>query len=53
MTRDFARRLATLEQRQPRQHQRIAIIGPDVPEPAGADFVIRIVPAPMPARAAA
>jgi hypothetical protein len=48
MTRDFGRRLASLEQRFTRQHQRVAIIGPDEPEPAGADFVIRIVPAPLP-----
>ena len=43
-----ARRLATLEQRQPPKPRRVVIIGEHDPEPAGADFVIRIVAAPFP-----
>jgi hypothetical protein len=47
--RDVTRRLRELERRQPTPPRRVAIIGEHDPEPLGADFVIRLVPAPFPA----
>lgn len=46
--RDIARRLAALESRRPPKPRRIVIVGSDQSAPDDADFVIRIVPAPMP-----
>ena len=49
MNRHFARRVEDLEKRQPTNQRRVAIIGEFDPEPANADFVIRICAAPFPA----
>jgi hypothetical protein len=46
--REVNRRLVALEQRLPPKPQRVAIIGPGAAAPAGADFVIQIVPAAFP-----
>lgn len=49
--REVNRRLTALEQRRPPKHQRVAIISEHDPEPADADFVIRICATEFPEQA--
>lgn len=46
--RDVERRIIALEKRQPAAPRRVVIIGEHDPEPADADFVIRLVGAQFP-----
>ena len=48
--REISRRLDELEKRQPRAFRRVVIVSEHDPEPADADFVIRVCAAKFPGK---